>query len=54
MKFKNDYTNQHEKCLGNAYLVQQGAKYISGEDMKNLDPICDGIKKRQSFKTELF
>ena len=54
MKFKNDFTNQNEKCLGNAYLVKQGAKYISGEDMKHLDPICNNIKKTQSFRTKLF
>ena len=54
MKFKDDKTNLHEKCLGNKLLVEKGAKYIAGEDMKNLDPICDDIKKRQSFKTELF
>jgi DNA processing protein len=40
--FKDENTRQHEKCLGNALLVKQGAKYISGKD--NLDEICVFIK----------
>lgn len=42
MRFKNEETNKHEKCLGNAYLVEQGARYISGGD--NIDDISNQIK----------
>jgi DNA processing protein len=41
MKYKDEFTNQHEKSLGNAYLVKQGAKYISGGD--NIDELCQSI-----------
>lgn len=52
MLFKDDSTNLHEKCLGNALLVNQGAKYISGGD--NIDVICEQIKKYKPIKTSLF
>lgn len=40
--YKDESTNNHEKCLGNALLVRQGARYISGND--NLDVISDYVK----------
>lgn len=43
MRFKDEATNQHEKCLGNAYLNKLGAKYISGAD--DLDVIAEYIIK---------
>ncbi len=49
MKFKDESTNNHEKCLGNAHLVKQGAKYISGNDS-----IADVCKQIMSIKTTLF
>ena len=52
MKFKDDTTNQHEKCLGNAYLVEQGAKYIGGGD--NLDTISEKIKNWKPLQATLF
>ncbi len=52
MIFKNDSTNQHEKCLGNALLVKQGAKFIKGSD--NLDEISDTVKNWKPIKTDLF
>lgn len=52
MHFKNDETNKHEKCLGNAYLVEQGARYISGGD--NLDDICNQINKSEHVNKGLF
>ena len=52
MKFKSDSVNNHEKCLGNATLVEKGAKYISGSD--NIDAICKHIKDRKIIKTSLF
>lgn len=50
--YKDPKTNQHEKCLGNALLVKQGAKYISGGD--DLDTISDYIKNYKPVKTNLF
>lgn len=41
MKFKNDLLNNHEICLGNVYLVNNGAKYLSGRD--NIDEICRNL-----------
>ena len=41
MKFKDSITNNHEKCMGNAYLVSQGATFISGND--NIDQIASSI-----------
>jgi predicted Rossmann fold nucleotide-binding protein DprA/Smf involved in DNA uptake len=52
MLFKDDATNQHEKCLGNALLVKQGAKYIKGND--NFDEICESVKNWKPIKTDLF
>lgn len=52
MLFKDDATNQHEKCLGNALLVKQGAKYIKGND--NLDLISASVKNWEPLKTDLF
>lgn len=50
--FKDEETRQHEKSLGNAILVKQGAKYIKGDD--NLDEICDSIKNWKPIQTDLF
>ena len=52
MKFKDETTNQHEKCLGNAYLVEQGAQYIGGGD--NLDTVSEQIKNWKPLQTTLF
>ena len=52
MKFKDEVTNQHEKCLGNAILVKQGAKYICGSD--NLDQILESIKNWKPLQSSLF
>lgn len=52
MLFKDDATNQHEKCLGNALLVKQGAKYIKGND--NFDQISESVKNRIVFRDTLF
>ena len=52
MRFKNDETNKHEKCLGNAYLVEHGAKYISGGD--NLEDIGNQINKTEHVNKGLF
>ena len=52
MKFKDEVTNQHEKCLGNAILVKQGAKYICGSD--NLDQISESIKNWKPLQSSLF
>jgi hypothetical protein len=52
MLFKDNATNNDEKCLGNALLVKKGAKYIKGDD--NLDEIGDVIKNRKPTKTDLF
>lgn len=52
MRFKNEETNKHEKCLGNAYLVEQGARYISGGD--NIDDISNQIKNNINVNKGLF
>lgn len=52
MKFKDEATNLHEKCLGNAFLVKQGAKYICGGD--NLDTISEQIRNWEPLQTSLF
>ena len=52
MLFKNDATNQHEKCLGNALLVKQGAKFIKGD--ANFDEISNNIRNWKPIKTDLF
>ncbi|MBO7428148.1 MAG: DNA-protecting protein DprA [Paludibacteraceae bacterium] len=50
--FKDEDTRQHERCLGNALLVRQGAKYIKGSD--NLDDISDSVKNWKPNKKDLF
>ena len=50
--FKDSEINNHEQCLGNALLVKQGAKYISGDD--DIDFISDYIKNYTPIKTTLF
>lgn len=52
MRFKNEETNRHEKCLGNTYLVEQGAKYISGGD--NLEEVSIQINKSEQANKGLF
>lgn len=52
MYFKDEVTRQHEKSLGNALLVNKGAKYIKGGD--DLDKISDCIKNFKHVKTDLF
>lgn len=52
MKFKDEETNLHEKCLGNADLVRRGGKFITGKD--NIDDLSDFIKKMQFNNTQLF
>ena len=52
MLFKNDATNQHEKCLGNALLVKQGAKFIKGD--ANFDEISDNVRNWKPVKADLF
>lgn len=50
--YRDESTNNHEKCLGNSLLVRQGARYISGND--NLDEISDYVKNYKPVKTDLF
>ena len=52
MKFKDEKTNLHEKCLGNADLVRRGGIFISGKS--NIDDISDSIKKMQFNNDQLF
>jgi len=52
MRFKNEATNNHEKCLGNAYLYEKGAKYINGND--DIDKISEEIKNKKVVVTDLF
>jgi DNA processing protein len=52
MQFKDEVTNNHEKCLGNTYLIKKGAKYIKGSD--NIDSISENIKKTKTTVTDLF
>ena len=52
MYFKDEVTRQHEKSLGNALLVNKGAKYIKGGD--DFDKISDCIKNFKHVKTDLF
>ena len=52
IKFKNNDENEHEKSLGNALLVEKGAKYISGSD--DINEIADSIMKYQKPRTTLF
>lgn len=50
--FKDENVRLNEKCLGNDFLVKQGAKYIKGDD--NLNEISDYIKNRKPIKSDLF
>lgn len=52
IKFKNNEENEHEKSLGNALLVEKGAKYISGGD--DIVTIAENILNYQKPKTTLF
>ena len=52
IKFKNNDENEHEKSLGNALLVEKGAKYISGSD--DINEIADSILNFQKPRTTLF
>ena len=52
MRFKNETTNNHEKCQGNAYLYGKGAKYIKGSD--DIDKISEDIKNKKVVETDLF
>ncbi|MBR5038341.1 MAG: DNA-protecting protein DprA [Prevotella sp.] len=52
MYYKDPAINNHEKCLGNALLVRQGAKYVSGGD--DVDTISVFIKNYKPIKTDLF
>lgn len=52
MKFKDELTNNHEKCLGNAHLVKQGAIYISGND--NIADVVKQIMSVKEIKSSLF
>lgn len=52
VRFKDDATNNHEKCLGNAFLVKRGANYINRSD--NLDEISEKIKNWIPFNDSLF
>jgi hypothetical protein len=50
--YKDSATNNHEKCQGNAFLVKQGAKYISGSE--NLNAVSESILNYKPIKTNLF
>lgn len=50
--FKDEDTRHHEKSLGNALLVKQGAKYIKGDD--NLNEISNSIRIWKPIKKDLF
>jgi DNA processing protein len=50
--YKDEETNKNDKCLGNALLVEKGAKYIKGDD--DLDKISETIKKPRQMKQSLF
>lgn len=53
MLFKDEKTNKHEKCRGNAILVDQyNAKYIKGQD--NFDTLSETIKNSVFSPTSLF
>lgn len=52
MLFKDDATNKHEKCLGNALLVKKGANYIKGSD--NIAEISESIKNWKPFKEDFY
>lgn len=50
--YQDPETQNHEKTIGNEYLVKHGAKYIKGGD--NLDLICDEIINSKTIKTDIF
>ncbi len=50
--FKDETTNNHEKCTGNKWLVSKGAKYIKGDN--NIDIICEEIIGQKVNKKTLF
>ena len=52
MLFKDEVTNNHEKCQGNTFLYKKGAKYIKGCD--DIDKISDNIKDTKEIITNLF
>lgn len=52
MHFKNNAVNNNDKCLGNALLVDKGAKYIHGND--NIDEIYRQIKRPVLEQKDLF
>lgn len=52
VKFSKDEQNKHEMSLGNAILVKNGARYISGSD--NIKDIANYIKNYIAPKTDLF
>ena len=52
IKYKDEKTNQHEKCLGNGVLVKNGGMYISGRD--NIDDICSVILNHKTVESTLF
>ena len=52
MRFKGEATNRHERCLGNALLVEKGARYISGGD--DLDQSAQEIRERNPQEKGLF
>lgn len=53
LRFKDEKTNNDEKCLGNKLLVDRyKAKYISGGD--NIDEISDYILNFKIYKESLF
>lgn len=52
MYYKNPETNNDEKCLGNALLVEKGATYIKGGD--DIDAIAEHIKTQSENKETLF
>lgn len=52
LKFQSKEQNEHDKSLGNALLVNKGAKYISGSD--NIDNIAEEIRNYKKPMTSLF
>ncbi len=50
--YQDPETQNHEKTIGNEYLVNKGAKYIKGSD--DLDLICEEINNSKTIKTGLF
>lgn len=52
MRFKDEATNLHERCLGNAELVKRGAKFLSGND--NIVSIANQIIHSKHVNKGLF